>query len=1473
MRGVLVLILSVAILTRLIEAQVQIIPARGSQIPDLSVLDDTYGTPLSYPFDETTHDDCAEVHSIEKTKDGLFYSIKIDLNLNGRGCKKVIPWTTAPSSNGMKIFGTKALETCFTNDDTNNCVLINSGPSNGISISFDPPVYSFPLSVPQIPQTVPFGNAGYYSYEVESKGACANYGYKDTNNQIVSKLKSNSHLTIALSFPTADTCDRLPSQSSFLSTLSASQVAQNILGIQNYPISTNSTVQNQLATLLLQQTNNMIGSSFPTEVMPYSYINASAFLRIIDPFLCKNSSSHNIGTTRGELHACPMTISEWNAILPDVVLLNETVDVLFGPNTTSFGTFQRDGPWIPPTQYSNALPLQFHRCNPRDRQGARPASNSNYASKHMPINLNFGPTCTALQADNSHITAQVSVGGFLGISNTADPFAGNWLMSVGFPVRNMNQIGNTVKLSNISAPGITSNPGMMDGRFTTTGGTNGNSLNVDMNALRYIICNGLTGSVTASGFNSSSGQFLGPLVSTLRNSTDQSPVWPNPFRYTSDVNFNTNCAGCTYPTIRSQKGWTVLDSHIWSSGQGIECGKYQSDHALWARVLAMINKEIVTINGTSSLPFFAKWNQTSGQVDLFLQNALKLNVNNVSLDLPELFGKFIPGVGQNSWVKWLGDLGAFSCRPPPNPYSYNVNHGQQAIPLCMMLQRQLYYQSYMLNDTLKNILKKSITIPDLESAARTGIFNLLAPNIWFGIFQKSIFNGNSEWLMYIDDTFDRTKNSILESDGIAENVTATIEILVPVSSVAQPFFKRSSLTTFTYTISNAFCQVFNVFAKPELSSMSFIGALVTFNSPYNNVPFLFVRFSTIFSGEANTVTFNYALSQITVTVLSGSSVVPVPILTFTAIVDGNDIIIQFPYDTVRIQNQYQINIPIVIGSLATNILPIIEISSYFQTNLFSPQVFYVNLSNSNTLDHIGCNYQATESTTLITPTRYSCGDRDCFSTFKYVFSPANELTTTCSDPNLCQAYSDRFDLQSCGFGIDKTMQRMEHTIHLSFDGTSVNYNLLSEILAVRLSTSYNILNCDKNTNFLSDTFFVKFCGFVANSITGQKRTIPCNNYILPLFFNNVLNQLSAFIDWGSDYLTRFNIYFTGSSLNFDVIFDPIWFIPNTNNFACENSSFTDVFCHFQPQNLIFSLNMEISVPFTCGSFDQNAVILDSIQIKSQLNAFLTLVDEVQIYKTQIGNFDPVLFTCNQNDALLDDFFSVPTTVPTTTSTITWSNSITLPSIPTIIDFVEEFDQKIQGILPPCAIDFSNVIINPDIVPMNSLCVPYVASGTYQIFSNCSLSIYGMHIPTVRTRSIPYYQNIYYVQSNFSRYFTYQCLIMPTFANFFKPIPCTVNGTTGARNGTDCYLYENLLQHCLQWWNLSCGVVTFPQAIFFLFIVITPILIGVMIMLCVRAYRAQPPTSTKPNKGEILFRQNLKLWELNNKQPVPESPHT
>ena len=1428
--------------------QILISPARTDEIPDLSIVDNQYGTSLNYPYDSSSSNDCVTVNNIEYTSDGKYYKIQLDLNLNGKGCKTSVPWITAPSTPGMKIYGKDALKTCFTNDGNNNCRFITSGGSNSLSVSFDPPSYSFPLSTPQNAQTVPFGNAGYFSYELESKGACANYGYKNINSQTITKIKSATHTTIALSIPNRDECDRLPTQSSFMSSLSASQVAQNIHSLTNNILVTNTSIQSYLSQLAVQAGSNMISGSNPGEMAPFGYINASTILRIIDPFLCKiNSSAHYIGAKREEVHACPMSISEWQSILPDVVILNETVDILYGPNTTSYGSFQRDGPWIPPGQYSNALPVQFHRCNTRDKKDVNFASESNYASKHMPFNLNFGPTCTSLQTDNSHITAKVNVGGFIGISSNTDPFSGSWTVSVGFPVRTMNQIGNTVKVSNISAPGVTINPNIMIGQFSTSSGTNGNALNIDTNALRYILCNGLAGAPTAAGFSYAFGYSLGPLVSTLRNASAQAPIWPNPFRYTSNSTSNPNCAGCTFPTINSQKGWTIMDSQVWSAGQGIECGKYQSDHSLWARILALINTDIGNFNNNT---FFSLWNQTSGRVDFFLNNSQKLNLNLVSQYLPQIFGSFIPGIGKDSWVQWIGDLGKFSCRPPSNPYLFNVNDGQQSIPICSLLQRQLYYQTYMLNDTLKTLLKKSITTPDLNSAARTGIYNPLAPNIWFGIFQKSIFDGNSEWLMFLEDTFDITGNSIFETDGIAQNVTGTIEMLIPVSTVRGPPVANVLKPNYIYSVSETFCQVFDVFSKPNLSPISFIGSKITFSSPYNNVPWLFVRFSTIFQGEANYVTFNYQVSSITVYVNTGTNPVMNQITNFFTTIIGNDILLQLPYDTVITQNTYTINIPIIIGSLASNILPIIQVSSYFETNIFSSNVFYVNLSNSDTLEYIGCSEMGIESTSPIQTNRYSCNGADCFASFEYALSPASPLTLNCSNPNTCRSYSNQFQMNTCGFSINQNNQLMTHNIHLFFDGSSVNYNLLSEILSIRFSNVYNILNCGLKTSF-SNSFVVKFCGYIGNTITGQKRSIPCNNYVLQ-FYNDVLNNRQrAYIYFSGEYAIIFDVYINNQNMNFDISFDTVWFVHQQNENICQNTSSYDVFCNYNPNYIIIELNMNLQMPFACGSFLQNQVIFDDIRISSQLNAFSTMINNVNIYQSQIGNFDPVTLICGSNNAFDTNFAYNPFTTTTTTSTHAWTNFVTLPTFDDLIALEDAFDEKIQGIVPPCAIDFSKIQINPDFIPLNSICTPYIEAGTYEIFDNCSLSVSGQPIPLHRLSGVPYYQNIYYVDANFSDFFIYQCLISPTFPNSYNVSICTVNGSSGERNGTNCYLYEDLLQNCLEWWNLSCAINTFPQALFFFMI----LMIFVFILIALAAVF----TSIEDAKEEGQFINDFDLY--------------
>lgn len=1434
--------------------QITILPARGTPPPDLSLENQTYATPLDFPYNSTDND-CADIYSIEKTSDGLNYRILIDLKLNGKGCKKVFPWSVAPEKNGMKVYGKQALMTCNTNDPDSSCLPINSGPAGGISLSFDPPIYAFPLIVPQNTPRIPFGYAGYFSYDISQKGSCSDYGYVNKNTQMVTRVNTISHRGIYLTFPTDNQCETLPSQNSFLSALSARTVAERVFVSQSY------LLPNGPITLNTSGSNITYG----TTQMPYGYLNASYLMGVKSPFLCKLTSSHIVGALGSEVFACPMTDAEWLSILPDVALLGQTIDQLVGPNTTSYGSYQRDGPWIPPEVNLNSIPVGVGRCStPRDGQAAIPAAGSNYVSTHHPINMVHGPTCTSLRALNSHVTATVTLGGFIGISSTSDPFSGTWITSAGFPVRATNQVGNTFRASDITAPGTSTSH--MDVKLSTTGGTNGQALNVDMDALRYVLCNGLNGAVTSAGYNTTSGDYLGPLVSTLRSHSDSIPIWPNPFRWTSPVNDNSDCFGCTFPTIRSQKGWTLFDAAIWSNSLGTECGKYQSDHTLWSRILALVNH---TAADLSNVNFFAKWNATSSQTDFFLENAPGLDLDIISEFLPEILNNFIPGVGTSDWVNLIGNLDKHACRPSPYPYYFNANQGQQAIPLCSLLQRQLYYQTYMLNATLKDTVGVPTSTPDLNSASNTGIYNQMAPNIWFGVFQKSILDGNSEWLMYMEDTWDRTGGSKFETEGIAQNVTGLIEMLIPVSSVDIPFVRKrlNNVQHLVYDVEETACVVANPFNFPSIASSSTISANIRFGSPHSFIFDLVSTFTPVFSGENSFVKFNYDVDNIIVKIQYENGNVA-QIYTFTAVVVDNSLVLTLSYQTIYLVYVYQIYVPIIIGSVSTSVLPIINVESYYTMTDVNLNTQIIYLQDTASINNIGCSYSSVGTPLPVVLYDYVCNpgndssaQNTCYASYDYVLSSDTTLTSNCLSSNACPPKSDgttTLYMNSCGFNLANSSQSMDNSVHFYYDGSSINQGLIGNALRLDLLNLYTITNCGFGTEFDYRYFSVSVCGYVGNAVSGVTRSIPCDNTYLPFFdvFNEHL-EFTSDITWFGEYVTKIRVLIIDEIVTFEIIQDQIWFVNNDNIDVCNTFGPLDVFCNYDPLNVVFSLNFVLHFPFTCAEYYTNFNVNENIQISSKLVTFLQVIDDISIFKYSIEDRSPVNFICS-NENITDIFASSTTTSSTaSTTTHTLSTVASTPNDPVNpFNFINSFEKGIQGILPPCALDFSNVYARPGLLPLQSWCYPFI-NTSYVVLPNCSILVNNVIVPEQPLSDVPVFRNIYSVYSNFSDIVTWFCQLSLSSPNQTVIYNCTVDAMTGKRYGEQCYHFEDIAARCEIWWNLSCGINNGYQFGFLVLVMFVPFVLGGLIYLFVIIMIERELVQTADASGkDDLMRQYL-----------------
>ena len=737
--------------------------------------------------------DCARVASITRDEASGEFIVKITLNIDGRGCNTTLPWTVAPRRDGQSVIGSDALTKC--DAGSGGCTRIDSGPRGGLTVSFAPPVYRAPLTMPQnslSDKPVPFGYTGYHVYETESKGQCGEYGFTQLESQAQSGIRRGGLLNIAMARPRDNECNgHVPQQSAFTSIYTPKQATNRLAhwkffqrGGTNFTI----LVSNN-AVLLTNQT--LIEESVISK--PYGYLNLEKTLGITQPFLCSDTgsnstnSTYKVGSLASEAHSCPMTITEWEAVLQDVAMPGVSVDEFFGPNTTAYTTFQRDGAWIVPSDNLGTLPMVCYRCSRTRGYTAQGGNRAlNYASRHFPISMSFGPQCAGLTVQNSRQSTRVAVGGFVGLSATEDANDGRWLYSAGFPVRYAKSIGTTERQSSVTAPGPV--PGaQLDAKLGWTSGTGGIALRVDMSNLRYVLCNGGGAAVMPAGVNTTTGQRIGPLVSKLiENITeaqmDLGPAWPNPFRWLSLENME-ECAGCTYPTVATQKGWTVMDSQIWTYGQHNGIGGYHMDHSVWSRILALVNgTEGLFENGTYDI--LAAWNSTGSLTNRFANAAKSLSQKQQSALLQGLSSIGIPGIGVAGWMSAACDETGHMGRPTPRSADTSASQGLVATPFCWLLRRQLYSQSQArLSNVYGQASGAGDNLIDLSSAERVGIFNPRAPNVWFGVWHRRPETGDSQWQVFMGDTWDRTGGSIFGEKGIADDVVGEMEIRVPIASV------------------------------------------------------------------------------------------------------------------------------------------------------------------------------------------------------------------------------------------------------------------------------------------------------------------------------------------------------------------------------------------------------------------------------------------------------------------------------------------------------------------------------------------------------------------------------------------------------------------------------------------------------------------------------------------------------------------
>lgn len=868
---------------------------------DMAASDTFYGNGAIADDDS----DCAHVHSITRDEAAGVFRINITLKADGRGCNKTIPWTLAPRQDGQTVHGSDALTFC--NTSSGGCTRISAGPLKGLSVVIPPPVYRAPLTSPQnslSDKPVPFGYSGYHVYETESKGTCTKYGFEGVNSGIAAVYRKSGPLGVALAVPRENECGgTVPQQGAFVSRFSPKRVAQRLAAYLYFP-RRNNNMTTYVPDVIEMQLNNTAYLDARVS-LPFGYLDVASLMGVLEPFTCganvsESNSTFKLGSVSNEAHSCPMTPTEWEAVLQDVAIEGVNVDEIIGPNSTAYSTFQRDGGWIVPTDTLGTVPPICYRCSSVRSEGlSGDLAVTNYASRHMPMAMSFGPQCAGLSVENSRERTRVALGGYVGISSTDDRHDGAWRTSAGFPVRYARAFGDTLRHNRVTAPGTSTST--LNATLRWHDGTNGQALRFDMSALRYVLCNGGGASLMRAGTNTTSGAHIGPLVSEMRaaNATDLGPAWPNPFRWVSLPGL-PDCAGCTYPTLASQKGWTVMNAQMWHFGQHNSVGGFHSDHSLWSRVLALVNgTEGLFEDGDYNL--FAKWNVTAQMPNAYAEAARALNQSEVLPGvLDELSALGIPGIGQFSWVTSMCDYLKHNGKPTPGGTEARDTQGTTATPFCWLLRRQLYAQSEARVSRSAESASATANLPDLGSATRTGIFNVLAPNIWFGTWQREVQNGDSQWQVFMDDTWDRVGRSIFGDDGMASAAQGSMHIDVPISSVET----LNGPTVFNATLDGSDCgnvQFFSPFSQK-------FGAQLAFSSASSSVVSLRLTF-TPYNCEG-TVTYN----------TTGATLSTSPYhVNFESVFLGNPdprtgqspIIMDVPYDTVDLTVTYDITFPFV----------------------------------------------------------------------------------------------------------------------------------------------------------------------------------------------------------------------------------------------------------------------------------------------------------------------------------------------------------------------------------------------------------------------------------------------------------------------------------------------------------------------------------------------------------------------------------
>lgn len=912
---------------------------------------------------EGLYDSCAKVEYIERVNQNN-YEIKLKMKLSGRGCKINIPWKVSPHNIGVKVYGEDALERC---EKGAQCDIMKTAvkKGEGLYINFDPPIYRFPLTQDKSnhkERSVPFGYAGYYTYDKTTKGSCGKYGFdyfKRTSRGIRRKAGS---LGIALSFPDENTCSgQVPGEGAFVSNFTARVVADRVATLYRAPLSLNNRYMRTGNATNIFFNSQVFNGAASSQIRPYSYMNVVNLLGIQNPFYCGENNrtrgiipsndtapiyapdnfKYSIGGNVQDVHSCPMSVAEWDSILPDLVLEGVNVDHIFGPFNESVATLHYDqieqaGHWHIPKEALGNMPLGIYRCShPGSTEYASNSVSANFASPHYPIVMPFGPNCAALSPLDVEDLLRVAVGGFAGVRSLDDEE--EWITSAGIPVRIAKNLGITNRKSDgIDAPGVNIYPSSSSIDLDVIAGTSADSLNFDPNIIKYILCNGGGGFPMRSGMNTTSGKIYGPLTSNLTAEDGEGPIWPNVLRFSSPANMSGECTGCNFQTHASQKGWTIMSSQMWANGQGEECGKYNMDHSLWGRILALVNtthgfsrssepgpgkpKQYVD---TEKYKIFSLWNSSSTLVNSFGEIAKALSQEKGDdIFLPKILSRSgIDGIGIEQWMSKASDALQHGCRPVPYFSSNIENNGASAIPMCSLLKQQLYQQMYAIL-TASDIYTASGNgfnnpLPDLDSAQTAGVYNRVSPNVYFGQEVLPENQGGTRWLAFFDDSWDRPVTKKLGTigkpfgeSGMAEDVEITMTITLPRSQLVST--NSEKITLYTLESNNEECSsaLISPYHYKYISDVTNTqlyqnyGSISSFLSNYIGVTSLELKFvaQNCEGDSLNYDSNSYSLR--TIPPSSQSSTLISVIKEFDDATEQNNLVVKMKYDTSSVNVTY-----------------------------------------------------------------------------------------------------------------------------------------------------------------------------------------------------------------------------------------------------------------------------------------------------------------------------------------------------------------------------------------------------------------------------------------------------------------------------------------------------------------------------------------------------------------------------------------